>query len=280
LFKRRATWSTLAGWREATQVGFYGLGMSTSVDDRVNYRFQQPYASTRLDFRPTRGAFALSGGFEVSRWGQEPSTSGDEPPIDSRYTPGTLAGLDAQPVYLHTQGSAFIDTRPSPGYARYGGYYGATVHDYSDTGGKFGFTEIQYDAIQHVPILRESWVASFHARFQQAVAKSGEAVPFFMLPSLGGGDDLRAFSSWRFREHNALLMQAEWRVMVNRFVDMALFADAGQVAAHPRDLNMHDIHGDGGIGFRFHGPLTTPLRIELAVGPEGLALVFGASQAF
>jgi hypothetical protein len=37
---------------------------------------------------------------------------------------------------------------------------------------------------------------------------------------------------------------------------------------------------DYGIGFRFHGALTTPLRIELAKGSEGWVLNFSASQVF
>jgi hypothetical protein len=31
---------------------------------------------------------------------------------------------------------------------------------------------------------------------------------------------------------------------------------------------------------RFHGPISTPLRIDLAKSPEGLALVFATSAAF
>jgi len=37
---------------------------------------------------------------------------------------------------------------------------------------------------------------------------------------------------------------------------------------------------DGGLGFRFHGPLATPLRLDFAKGNEGLTLVFGASAVF
>jgi hypothetical protein len=37
---------------------------------------------------------------------------------------------------------------------------------------------------------------------------------------------------------------------------------------------------DFGIGFRFHGSLATPLRIELAKGNEGFVLNFSASQVF
>jgi hypothetical protein len=37
---------------------------------------------------------------------------------------------------------------------------------------------------------------------------------------------------------------------------------------------------DYGLGFRFHGPISTPLRIELAFGNEGYVLNFSASQVF
>ena len=51
--------------------------------------------------------------------------------------------------------------------------------------------------------------------------EDGQEIPFFMLPALGGGSSLRGFTSWRFRDRNSLLLQAEWRVIVNRFLDMA-----------------------------------------------------------
>ena len=55
LFNRRGVLSVIGGWREATQVGFYGTGTAnTSVDDRANYSFDQPYLIATLDYRPTR----------------------------------------------------------------------------------------------------------------------------------------------------------------------------------------------------------------------------------
>src|SRR4051812_10443785 len=45
LFERRGDLSILGGWREATQVGFYGLGSASSKTDRTNYGFQEPFAS-------------------------------------------------------------------------------------------------------------------------------------------------------------------------------------------------------------------------------------------
>ena len=74
MFNRRAHLSLLGGWREATQVGFYGIGTNTSKDDRTNYLFQQPYGSALFTIFPTRRFLMLRGGAELSRWSQEPGS--------------------------------------------------------------------------------------------------------------------------------------------------------------------------------------------------------------
>lgn len=278
-FGRRVNFSLLGGWREATQVGFYGLGPSTAKESRVNYGFKQPYGSAALELRPTHVPMIVSGAFEVTQWQQTPG-AGAVPSIETVYTPATLPGIGASATYLHSQGTVGIDTRASPGYARRGGFYGLTYHDFTDPDDAFGFWQADVEAIQHIPLVREAWVLSFHGLVETTYLKTDQQVPFFMLPSLGGGSNLRAFASWRFRDRNSMLLQAEWRVMVNRFVDMAVFADAGKVTAHRSDLNLDNLKMDGGLGFRFHGPLATPFRLDLAKGNEGFAIVFGASAVF
>ena len=280
LFHRRGSLSLLGGWREATQVGFYGLGTAgTSTDDQVRYGFTQPYAEAMLDVRPTRGLFLLRGGVEVSQWKQEPG-SGTLPSVEEVYTPATLPGLGASPTYVHSQGMVGLDSRLSPGYARRGGFLGVTAHDFSDTDSQFGFTQVDYEGIQHIPLLRDAWVLSLHGRVQTTFTKSGEEIPFFMLPSAGGGSSLRGFSSWRFRDNNSMLLQAEWRVMVNRFVETAIFFDAGKVTERTADLDFDGLKDDYGLGIRFHGLLATPVRIDFAKSNEGLHIVFAASAVF
>ncbi len=135
----------------------------------------------------------------------------------------------------------------------------------------FGFKQIDYEAIQHIPLLREAWVLSFRGLVETTSLKSNQQIPFFMLPSVGGGSDLRGFSSWRFRDRNSLLLQAEWRIMVNRYIDMAVFYDAGKVTAHRSDLNLDGLKTDGGLGFRFHGPLATPVPHRFREGQRRLS---------
>jgi hypothetical protein len=280
IFNRRGHLSLLGGWREATQVAFYGLGPNSSKTDRTNYLFQQPYASALATVFPARKVFMLGGGAELTQWAQK-SGKGAFPSVETRYTPQTLPGLGADITYLHTQGTVAIDTRASPGYARRGAFLGATLHDYRDSDKDFGFRLAEYEAIAHLPILRETWVLSFHGRVQSAFDKGGQQTPFFMLPSVGGGSSLRAFSSWRFRDQNSLLLQAEWRIMVNRYLDMAFFYDTGKVAARRADLDFEDLKHDYGFGLRFHGPLATPLRVEISRSRESnLTLTFASSASF
>jgi outer membrane translocation and assembly module TamA len=61
---------------------------------------------------------------------------------------------------------------------------------------------------------------------------------------------------------------------------MALFYDAGKVASHWDGLSLDGMKSDIGVGIRFHSPLATPLRIELAKGSSGLHIVFAGSAAF
>ena len=173
-----------------------------------------------------------------------------------------------------------FDSRTSPGYSRRGTFLGVHGHDYAEPDDRWGFRQVDYEVIQHIPILREAWVISLHGLASTTYRKDGQELPFFMSPSLGGGSDLRAYSSWRFRDRNSLLMQAEWRIMVNRYLDTAVFYDAGTVAPRPSGLDFNKLKHDYGFGVRFHGPLSTPLRVELAKSPEGLAVVFSSSSAF
>ena len=280
LFNRRGVLSVVGGWREATAVGFYGIGtVNTSVDDRVNYGFEQPYVSAALEVRPTRKLLVLGGGLEYSQWKQG-GGSGAAPSVEDVYTPASLPGLGTRPTYLHSQGIVALDWRTSPGYSRRGGFYGVTVHDFAEPDDAYSFRQVDYEAIQHIPLLRDTWVLSLHGRVETTYTDENEQVPFFMLPALGGGSSLRGFSSWRFRDRHSLLLQAEWRVPANRFLDVALFYDAGKVTARRGDLNLDGLKDDYGLGFRFHGPAATLLRIELAKGNEGLAFVFSANASF
>lgn len=279
LFHRRGALSVIGGWREATQVPFYGLGTDTTNASRFTYGFQQPYASALLSWWPARRFLTLRGGLELTQWKEQPGQGGVAS-VDRAFTPAALPGIGAAVTYVHTQGTAGFDWRVSPGYARRGGFYGVTVHDYHDRDSAFGFRQFDYEAIQHFPILREAWVISLHGVASTTSTSNGQQIPYFMLPYVGSGHTLRGFDSFRFRDRNKLLVQAEWRIMVNRFMDTAFFYDAGKVTASTADLDFQGLKSDFGFGARFHTPFTTPLRVEVAKSKEGFRFVMNTSPIF
>jgi hypothetical protein len=279
LFDRRGELTVVGGWRDATEVAFHGFGMNTTTGDRANYGFEQPFGSALMTVRPTRRLLIVRGGFEASRWDLK-AGKGTAPSADEVYTPASLPGLGATTTYLHTQATVGFDSRPASGYARRGGFYGVTGHDYTDRDDALGFRQVDYEVIQHIPILRDTWVISLHGLARTTWDKGDQATPFYMMPSLGGGSSLRGFSSERFTDRDSLLLQAEWRIIANRFFESAVFFDTGKVAARTSDLDLNHLKNDYGFGVRFHAPLATVLRVDVARSTEGTRLVFAASPSF
>jgi len=279
LRRQTLTLSARAGWRDATEVGYYGLGPDTQNGDRANYRFQEGYAEGRVALQAVRW-FPIAGGVALEDYTLK-SGKGSAPSIETVYTPATAPGLATTDMtFVHSDVRARIDTRPSPAYARTGGAYTLAWHSFVHTDDTYSFNRVDADAVQHIPILRETWVLSLHGRLQSTVGED-DAVPYFLMPSLGGGSSLRGYSSWRFRDRHSALGTVEWRWVPNRLaLDMAVFYDAGTVAARRDQLNLRDLATDWGVGARFHAPNVTALRVEVAHGSEGWHIIFSSTAPF
>ena len=275
---KRLNFGTRVGWRDATQVAYYGLGQGSKEADRTNFRFKETYTDGNVEYRPYRW-LPIRGSLGYEQWNTEQG-SGDYPSIENRFNANTAPGLGADPGYVHTKFSTAIDWRRSPGYTRTGGLYGVTFHDYHNTsGGLYSFQKLDAEVIQHVPLLRETWVLAARGRMETTL-NDNDVIPYFLLPALGSGNTLRGYSSDRFRDRHSLLVNAEFRWIPAVGLDMALFYDAGKVASRRSDLDFKGMKSDAGIGVRFHGPLATPLRIDLAVSNEGWRIVFAGGPIF
>ena len=267
-----------AGWRDATQVSYYGLGIDSPEDAGTAFRMQQAFAGGDLTLRPARW-LPVNAAVAYEDYTLKDPT-GNNLPVEGNYTPETAPGVGVDPVFLHSSVSVGVDSRPAADYARRGSLFQVTGHHFADRDATYSFDRLDVDAVQHIPILRENWVISLHGRLE-SVIDDEDQVPYFLLPSLGSGSTLRGYSSWRFRDRHAVLASAEWRWIVNRMaLDLALFADTGMVAPRFDAVTTSRVVSDYGIGVRFHGPATTPLRVELARGREGMRIIFAASSAF
>ena len=117
---------------------------------------------------------------------------------------------------------------------------------------QYSFRSLEAEVTQMIPLMRANWVIALRGLATVTDVDATEAVPFFMLPSLGGGKTLRGFPDSRFRDRHRLVMNAELRWTPARFLDMALFYDAGKVAAQKGDLDFRDLEDSYGIGMRIH----------------------------
>jgi hypothetical protein len=269
----------LGGWMDATQIPYYGLGIDSSKYSETNFRIQETYARGGITVKPVPWfhLYASSGYVKY----MEKEGTGMSPSIAAVFNPTTAPGLGASPSYIHTETSAAIMWAPAEGYARRGGVYRFSLHDYRNVSGNLdNFLLTRAEAVQHIPILRETWVLSLRGRLD-SVAGSDALVPYYLLPWLGSGSTLRGYGTGRFRDRHSLLLSGEWRWIPNRFfLDMALFYDAGTVAHHFADLSFDKMKQDYGIGIRFHGPEVTAFRFDVAHGTEGWQFVFSAAAPF
>lgn len=273
----RWTFGVNGGWLDAPQVAYYGIG-TTDGADRSNFHLTHGYAAVTGEFRPTNWTY-LQG--EVGYDDVETKTGrGSSPSIETIFDPTGTPGLFENMSFVRTQARAAIDWRPGAGYARRGGFYGVTLANYADQDDTFSFQRLDGELIQHLPIMRETWVLSLRGRVQTTLDEA-DAVPFFLLPQLGSGRTLRGYETGRFRDRHSILTSAEFRWIVNRMaLDMALFYDAGKVTSRREDLDFENLKSDWGIGARFHGPRTTVLRLEAARGADGWRLVVATNSAF
>ena len=275
---RRLSFGSRLAWRDAPHAPYYGLGMKTDPDDRTNYRFQKTSANGHATFRPTRW-IVTSGSVGFEHW-EIKEGRGDFPSTETQHTPRTAPGLGANPSFVHSQASVGIDWRPAAGYARRGGLYEVALHDYHLTSsGVDSFQKLTGEVIQHLPLLRETWVLAARGRVETTL-NDNDVIPYYLLPVLGSGDTLRGFATDRFRDRHSMLMNAEFRWLPSVGLDMALFYDAGKVTSRRNDLSFRGLKSDVGIGARFHGLIATPLRVDLAVGNEGWRLVLSSGPVF
>jgi hypothetical protein len=267
-----------AGWMDATQIGYFGLGPKSHKDAETNFRIQEAYFRGGVTVKPVpwfhlRAATGYENFVELAGTGVTPT-------VGDKFNSKTAPGLGVSPDYIHSEASAALVWAPAEGYARRGGAIRYTYHFYNNKGGNLdNFQLSREELVQHIPFLRETWVLSLRGRLE-SVHGSG-TVPYYLLPWLGNGSTLRGYSTGRFRDRDSMLYSAEWRWFPNRFaMDMALFSDAGTVAPRFKDLKFSQLKYDYGIGIRFHGPAVTALRVDVAYGSEGLRFIFSTSSPF
>jgi len=261
-----------AHWLDARGVSFYGSGPDSELDARVRYDYKPIEIGGNATIKPGR-YFSFTGGYSFL----DINTTLDVP----RFRPEEVLGIDRALTFQVTRATVAFDWRTSPGYSTRGGYYRATLERYHESGGRpFSFQSNEFEVVQLLPLLREQFVLAFRGLVTVATPDSDHEVPVMLAPFLGSGNTLRGFANRRFSDRNRALLTGEYRWRPSRYLDMALFIDAGQVAPNRRDFDISTFETSWGLGARFHGSHFNALRVDVARGREGLRIVFAGSQPF
>jgi hypothetical protein len=279
-FARNRARLTLSGRHiDAPQVRFHGVGNDTRKGDRASFGYAPSTGGARLDV-DAGGGVALHAG--VTYLHVETSASRTAPSIEARFTLDQTPGLGVGRFgYVNTTLGALVDRRRPAGYSGSGGLYRVQFDDYrAQDGGPYSFRSLETEVRQLIPLLRANWVLALRGLATVTDVDDGNAVPYFLLPSLGG-TTVRGYPDFRFRDRHRLVMGAELRWTPARFLDMAVFYDTGKVAARRQDLDFSDLRDAYGIGMRLVGPNGYALRVEVAHSREHRArLLVGGGGTF
>jgi outer membrane protein assembly factor BamA len=177
-----------------------------------------------------------------------------------------------QPRFVHGELSIATDTRDHRSHPTQGGLYRGAWSRYADRDtGTFTFNRFDAEGAQFLPVADARVVFALHGWLVASDTAAGEVLPFYLMPSLGGHNSLRAYTDFRFHDRNLIVVNAESRVALFTHLDAALFVDAGNVAARVADLNL-DKRGYG-AGLRLHTADSTFARFDVAHGAEGWRLL-------
>jgi hypothetical protein len=245
---------TFARWEDAPTLSFFGRGADTTPSDELDYGLRSSEAGANARIRLTR-RLSAGGGLEY---------------LDVRSTEGAVTrDLPSTTAWVHTSVNAAFDTRASAGYTDRGTLWQITLHDYADRDGRSSFTRADIDLRQFIPLVHDNWIVALQGRANLTGAADDQAIPFFMLPYIGGGDTVRGFDEYRFTDRDSVLLRGELRWTPASVLDMAIFTDGGTVAPAVRSLGLKDFKRGWGIGARIHGSTFTALRLDVAHSDEG-----------
>ena len=260
---------------------YFGLGPDSLKADSSTFLREGWEVKGDAIFKPTRW-FKVGGqtAFRTERIddGKYPGYAS----IDERFTEITAPGLTRQPDYWVSGVFADVDYRDYPGNVRSGGHFRLsydTWRDRQDFG--FGFRDLRVEALHAFPVFDKKRVFIARMIAQSLDSLSGETVPFYAMPTLGGSTTLRGFSEFRFRDTNAFMLNAEYRWEAFSGLDMALFGDWGDVGPTWDDIDFKHLKNDYGLGFRFNTFKSVFLRFDIARSKqEGVRFNTSFSGAF
>jgi len=266
--------------RDFPQERFFGIGQNSRKEDQTSFRLEDTNYVARFGFKPEKHVKAgVLAGFLKTNVGS--GTYSRSPSIEQVFGSVDAPGLANQPSYFQNGAFFEADYRDQPGNPRSGGRYAVAWTSFHDLKlEQYDFRQYDIEANHYFPFFNRRRVIAVRAKSTFTQTASGQEVPFFLQPTLGGSEDLRGYRDYRFRDHNMVVFNAEYRWEAFSGLDLALFGDAGQVASRPSDLRFGDFQKSYGVGFRFNSEKSVFLRMDFGFSKEGQHLFVKFGHVF
>jgi len=238
------------------------------------------YLERRLDAQAALasrlGLFRITAAAGVSRVATYDEESDDDP-VAASYDPMMITGFaETQRAATGEVSVAYDDRRRSHSFIHTGawstGWLIRAVGSYSrgdgSRTGSFSTGRGTLEAHRLFDLFHGDRVLSIGAR-TEAITADADAVPFELLPALGGPDRLRAFARDELRGRSATFADVQYEWALGADTRAFLFVEAGGVAPRPTALERQDIHLGYGGGLRLLNGASTSLRAQLAGSDDG-----------
>jgi hypothetical protein len=246
-----------------------GLGTQVRLQDfsRVKFFDDGPASSETSDAQYHLESKQLAGyaTLRAARWLE---LEGEASTLTARVS--DVAPAPRKLTFLTTGATLTADGRDFPQHPTRGALARAGVVRYHDRdGGAFTFDQYHGNFAGFVPFGGGRVVFALNGWF--VGSPDTDVVPFYFQPTLGGANSLRSFADYRFHDRNAAAANAEVRLALMTHMDLAFFADAGNVARRFTDLNFDK--RSYGTGLRLHTRRMTYAMVDVAKGSEGWRLL-------
>jgi len=118
--------------------------------------------------------------------------------------------------------------------------------------------------------------------FREVASLASTNTPFYALPRLGQGSDIRGFKAGEYQDHVLLAAQVEYRLQVLAWLGAAAFFGVGEVEPDVGSLNFKDLLPAGGVGARVTVAKANHVnaRADVAFSKVGVTFYFSVGEAF
>jgi hypothetical protein len=267
---------------ELPTLPFFGLGNQSSPDDRSLFELTETEFPILVDF-PVGYGLTLSAQANVLFAESDPSSA-----FASRFSESTAPGIRASTTHL-VPGLAVTYRSPDVLYGVYGEGRVSYEAYQALAGGSFSFDRVEARMAVHYgiddppfvqggfPYVRRLLGSSrftFQGNLVISEPRSHNSVPFYLQPTLGGGDInnenwLRSYTNYRFRAPTTMAFGVSYERRLIEPFGIFVFAQWGNVGEDVSELGFDSLKHSIGVGLTLRLGGKPVLEVSFAWGSEG-----------